>query len=463
MLFKSNLIKCFVVLLLLGVTSAGWAERKPLEKPILKIKDVKLSVERPNPFSAVTRIETIIRNLRKYFSIGWIDNQAIVESLEEKLEAARVFANKKDKIGTKNNLQAFLKDLELQEHKKHICPRAASMLREYAQTFIDKHLDNAPEFIEYYSAVRFDPKTSNYIFSWKGYDGTRKSVIFEPATKIDVIVKVKIESTNRGYKYEYKVVNLKTSLQDIRTFAVEYGAPVVRASSPDGWLSRSFVQKPVWGWLGKQKLTIKPGDSFADFTFQSKGLPGIVKCYAQGYTKIMEFPEEKPSEIGKSIPKHFENMVSGKTIGPVSVSKDFNPLIFANNLSSLVQESFSLGWIDDEEVVRSLEEKLKEASFNIGLGLNRTLRAIRFILTPKLNREARNSLESFVNEVESQKDKHILPEAHALLTFNAHYLIDHLVYIPRLLIILIIGAILVLALATFLFIRIRRKKKTTTV
>ena len=458
MLFKSNLIKCFVVLLLLGVTSTGWAARKPLEKPTLKI-EIKEPKRDPRRFGVGNSIDAQILEIDKGLSFGWITNQATAEYLKKILESVKEAANKKDKAATKTILQNFIKEVEILKDKKRLDSTMLSILTTNARGLI-KNLDRAREFEELTSSVKFDPTTANYIYSWQGYDGTRKSVVYEPATKIDVIVEAGVKSANRGYKYNYKVVNLKTGLQDITTFAVEYKAPVVRASSPEGWLSRSFVQKPVWGWSGEQKAAIKPGDSFADFTFQSKGLPGIVKCYAQGYTKIMRFPEEKPSEIGKSIPKHFENMVSGKTIGPVSVSKDFNPLIFANNLSSLVQESFSLGWIDDEEVARSLEGKLREASFNIGLGLDRTFKAIRFILAPKLNREARNSLEIFVKEVESQEDKHITSEAASLLTLNAQYLIDHLVYIPRLLIVLIIGAILIIALAVFLLIR-RRKRKTT--
>jgi hypothetical protein len=109
-----------------------------------------------------------------------------------------------------------------------------------------------------------------------------------------------------------------------------------------------------------------------------------------------------------------------KTIAPGPIPDLSNPAAFIDNLISMKHEAQVQGWITDEGIVRSLDQKLEAAK--------RKLQA-------RQNRAAANILEAFINEVEAQgcqsyedkcRGKHLTPEAYALMKYNAKYLVDNM-------------------------------------
>lgn len=260
--------------------------------------------------------------------------------------------------------------------------------------------------------VEFDKKTGNYIYHWIGRNGKKLTTVFEPRTKVDVIVKpeVKFSTLTSKYKYNYEVTNLKAGEQNLWVFAVEMRAGVsqvlntvtktpkeymewlkeekkwmkqINIGIPESWRV-SFVSPecPRPGVYGVPALTWcndlhmgdpgRPGSSRSGFSFESEGLPGIVNCFAKGYTPVPKLPEGAlvkahgrsymtvPEEVLDSTHKlqmKFQ-FVSGKTLGPVRIPELLIPENFVEYIISLSTESFSLGWIEKKKVFEELVNRL---------------------------------------------------------------------------------------------------------
>ncbi|MBU1598521.1 hypothetical protein KKG61_00170 [bacterium] len=278
------------------------------------------------------------------------------------------------------------------------------------------------------------PETGDYKIYYTGYNGERKYYILEPKDKIVVYVKSEVEfdPDSGTYKYSYGVISGASSVQDIESFGIVYDREKVSVTtliSPnDDWFEGFHITFPYWDWayVGADKGGIEPDTSVTGFSAVGSGLPGIVNCYADGYAELWTFSNYE-GEIAASQEDIFlyENSdetnlleyiptdlgVAGKTVGPIAPLEVFEPLSFLDNLVSLKEQAYSLGWIDNKGILNSLDQKLEAAKKNIQKG--------------KIN-TAKNILEAFINEVEAQKEKHLSSEAYALLKFNAQYLIENL-------------------------------------
>lgn len=76
-----------------------------------------------------------------------------------------------------------------------------------------------------------------------------------------------------------------------------------------------------------------------------------------------------------------------------------------------VDESYQNGWVDNQGIANSLNQKLENAKKQLEKGKTK---------------QAVNILNAFINEVEAQKDKHLTSEVYVLLKYNAEYLIQRL-------------------------------------
>jgi len=163
--------------------------------------------------------------------------------------------------------------------------------------------------------VEYDPKTGNYVYTWKNLHGELQTRIYEPPIKIDVIVKASVEfdQATGKYKYAYELVNLPTSQQSVHMLVIERKAEIENVTSPDSdWKGSSkpsanpnaFGGKRVWAWtdIKYQRHGIPAGHRQGGFSFESAGLPGIVDCYAQGYTELPKGREADPKEVYESRP-----------------------------------------------------------------------------------------------------------------------------------------------------------------
>ena len=110
--------------------------------------------------------------------------------------------------------------------------------------------------------------TGNYRIYYRGQDGKVHFVRFEPATKVDVIVKSTVEkptsaqgiSPSAGppeYIYKYQIQSLKTSRQPIRTFVIRMKTPVIRMKTPKG-TKISLINPKDWCSWGPRPSEYAP-------------------------------------------------------------------------------------------------------------------------------------------------------------------------------------------------------------
>ncbi len=162
---------------------------------------------------------------------------------------------------------------------------------------------------------------------------------------------------------------------------------------------------------------VKPGGEMGGFIISSRGFPALRKFIA---TPVFDPSDYYPSFDDVANPDSLVDQIEkdrkaieyfGFTIGPMASSTRFDITDWIDSLISYKHQAQFLGWIDNEGIANSLDQKLDNA---------------RNALMKNDKTSAKNILIAFVNEVEAQKDKHLSSEAYALLKFNAEYLISKL-------------------------------------
>ena len=92
------------------------------------------------------------------------------------------------------------------------------------------------EWVEYKfeGKIIYDEKTGNFLLRWTGMDGQRKTIVYEPATRLDAVVEagVDYDSQENAYRYSYVLSNLRTSKRKLQTFYLETQAPIRNVSAP---------------------------------------------------------------------------------------------------------------------------------------------------------------------------------------------------------------------------------------
>lgn len=370
-------------------------------------------------------VENAIKMTNECLSPRYIKDKATCDILVSRLKAIDEGLRKRDKVITKRAIEGFIKEAKRQRAKGRITREWLRMALANGNGLLDR-VDGAAEFVNYEAAIDFDPKSGNYIYRWRGSDGRPVVAIFEPATKVDVVVKAyaEIDSITRRYRYSYEVFNKETSVQDISSFSVEYGGAIQDIKAPKGWWGLSYhPQHPTWVWAATEMdekappppspggipipwARIKPGMSLKGFSFESSNPPGIVKCYSQGFTQPIRVPEEMPEELANTLPIGYpQNCVWGKTIGPVEEPKVFDRIRFSEYIASLARESFSLGWIGKKEILEDILSQLDVAGKS----------------GPS---ECRGLLKAMISDIEKIPEEDISSEARSLLKLNILYLLE---------------------------------------
>jgi hypothetical protein len=263
--------------------------------------------------------------------------------------------------------------------------------------------------------------------------GSVKAQEFEAGNKIQVRIISTVNKNLSGlFEYSYKVISLPSSRQDIWNFLVVFNFPkdsIIRASAVLGWWGPDIpvnVEPPYWvSWTGPGSAKVKPGWSKDGFRFETSILPGITDFYTEGYHEAPNFPEGMAPD---SIPGYtnltpYGPGIVGKTVGPVLPPEPFVALAFLDTLASYKHQAASLGWVGQEEFLKQLNEKLEQSRDQLSKGHIK---------------QARDKIEEFVKKLENEakkteKDqdkkndkKWVTSEGHALLKFNAEYLIEKL-------------------------------------
>jgi hypothetical protein len=251
------------------------------------------------------------------------------------------------------------------------------------------------------------------------------STVLEPTTKIEPEVRcsVTFDETSRSFTYFYSVKNEETSRQDLLEFTVGYGKQTA-ALGADGtmWFGGQQYEPGAdrllnsWSWLaaGPGTSPIKPGSSVEGFRLISSAAPGVSVAYFAGKRSIFaEFVGGLSNQILQRTLDELDVFPAGrvirKTVAPIAPEAGLTPTDLLDTLTSYKHQALTLGWITNQGIANSLDQKLENARKQLDRGNNKA---------------AKNVLQAFVNEVEAQKDKHLTSEAYALLKFNAEYLLS---------------------------------------
>jgi hypothetical protein len=93
----------------------------------------------PSPFIPVAFLDTLISYKHQAFTLGWIANQGILQSLDAKLENAKAQLQRNNITSARNILQSFLNEVEaLNKKGDQITSEAYALLKFNAEYLVSK-------------------------------------------------------------------------------------------------------------------------------------------------------------------------------------------------------------------------------------------------------------------------------------------------------------------------------------
>ncbi len=256
-----------------------------------------------------------------------------------------------------------------------------------------------------------DEKSGKYAFKWIGYDGKEKTIIYQRADAIDVIVSAAVSRTPEGlYLYTYKVENLPSSGSYLSRFIVQNFAPdaqpvevggkilncrdlvlldtfrnapcrTAEKSSKDfffiGQMLNLIQQFNEGYWIKFAPLSsfekYEPGSSL-EVKIVSKAAPGIVKCRVTGGDRTIKgVGEDMPGVLVALLPG-YDDYPKGYTVGPTDNISSLSNTERTKYLLDKLPQFNKSGWMTDnamqkydrllkagnlDSVVRSVENDLK--------------------------------------------------------------------------------------------------------
>jgi uncharacterized protein YceK len=270
--------------------------------------------------------------------------------------------------------------------------------------------------------AKYDSATGNYLVTyWKDSTGKEFQTLFVPRTKIKPTITTRVSSVGTKLSYSYTITNGLGGKQPLIGFDLQVVAPLDTILLPYGWLCDHYRYESYLQFTHRPKKTtdILLGQSL-DFSTVSKGLPSIIITRFLGRPTESPYAEAFEFEPGEDVYRLLDSLefkipgnhdVRQKTIGPADPPSPFTATVFLDSLISYKHQALALGWITNQGIANSLDQKLENARKQLERGNNKA---------------AKNMLEAFLNEVEAQKDKHLTSEAYALLKYNAEYLASKL-------------------------------------
>jgi len=110
---------------------------KRLEDSI-KVRGLTIApIAPPLTFSALASIDTLISYKHQAFTLGWITNRGILNSLDQKLDNARKQLERANNKAAKNILQAFINEVDAQKDN-HLSSEAYALLKYNAEYLVSK-------------------------------------------------------------------------------------------------------------------------------------------------------------------------------------------------------------------------------------------------------------------------------------------------------------------------------------
>ncbi|MEX2116291.1 MAG: hypothetical protein WEB37_05340 [Bacteroidota bacterium] len=235
---------------------------------------------------------------------------------------------------------------------------------------------------------------------------------FVPRNRLQVSVKVTVVRQSNGLRYVYSIHNLKNSSQLLNEFWVEKLTNSFSSSGgPQGW-SFGEGSQALSGWTTddptSSSYALSPSNQ-TDLFVVSSGPPSPLPYYAQGYNDISNDPDDPILWYNNVL----VNSARGFTLGPSDPPTPLVPLVYIDTIASYRHQALRLGWIKNQGIVKSLDQKLENARSQLQKGNNASAKSI---------------LQAFINEVEAlnKQGDQISAEAYALLKFNAEFLVGKL-------------------------------------
>jgi len=281
-------------------------------------------------------------------------------------------------------------------------------------------------------------------WSWNGQEygewpGTQ-TVSFNswlPAKCCDAEVRCLVIRADSSFLYRYTVLNKRASKRRIERIGVETGASCITKSFDDwqGLNANETLPGIVWKMTGldRRKL-IQPGQEASTFEANSTQPPAIYRYFVQSERGTMN-QDYNLADLWRDLES---NSTSGATISAHIVSGIRGPNEFLDTLLSYIDQSHSLGWINNTRDDDA--EQDENAEDGIVKNLDKRLTQTRDLIDKGKTDAARNRLEKFLDKVEklwarqqkeeakNRKNPKIIftSEAYALLKYNGEYLLDHL-------------------------------------
>ena len=208
--------------------------------------------------------------------------------------------------------------------------------------------DPQPSFVE------LDRARGLYRLQWLGYDGQRKSVVYERPDKLEAEVAAEVSRVTAGrHQYRYQVRVLEASQQPLRHFLVQTLTGDAKGSSQSnifsGAMSNKIAALATGKWFAfsvskSYRPIVGPGQ-IAKFELESKELPGLVECKASGTQGGLDGAgEEPPAELFDALPG-YEAWLYGRTIGPVARLAELSRQEKIAQLREWLPEFERAGWL----------------------------------------------------------------------------------------------------------------------
>ena len=166
--------------------------------------------------------------------------------------------------------------------------------------------------------------------------------------------------------------NSPLSVLFIEKFGSEGLVAVAFPERPDSWFPGiDFAGRADWGAFGEEH-EVAPGATQGGFVLLSRGIPAVRVAVLEPDHGDLQPTEEEREEMGVSIDQMAEELEQSNqtlsVVAPVAPPKDLDLAALVSWLRTQLTEARSLGWIQTDDALNSLQAMLQdlEAAFNQG-------------------------------------------------------------------------------------------------
>lgn len=312
--------------------------------------------------------------------------------------------------------------------------RSSKLFTTLSYELIDSDGDGILEILSYwydlYSEEIIQPSinvpTLPYVsYGWNGEKyGLWDDVVqlglneYPVVNKLTAIVKCNVRYNREAdsiFTYTYIVQNNDSSLQQIR-FVILDNMTEHKSIDPvnNPWSSVGGFDSTGVSWKGISSTErIDPGSTKSGFNIFSKRLPQIIKFYLRGVGDRIAFnPDlDKYYDFNVALMNFRTKSFSGYTIGPVDFPNNITNFGLIDSLLKFNDQSFELGWITNQTTAAKYD-----SLFNVA----------KIQLQQNNNAVAIATLQTVLQEVDTDSTDNLTSEAYALLKYNTEYLLSKL-------------------------------------